>query len=184
MIAVYGLGNVLLKDDGFGPSVVRRLEACWSFPEGVLVRDLGTPGLDLPMHLVDMRSVIFVDTILAQGSPGTLVVLEKAAIVEGEVRGRRQTTHEAGVREAILTADLLGRGTEDVLLVGAVPEVLESGAGLSAALEAALEPACDRVLEELRRRGASPAAREIRSASGAWWQHLQSTEAGFFPRRS
>jgi hydrogenase maturation protease len=172
MIAVYGLGNVLRRDDGFGPSVVRRLASRWSFPDGVLVLDLGTPGLDLPMHLVDVDTVLFVDTVGAAGVPGTIVALDKQAILQGEIRGRRQTTHEAGVREAILTADLLGRGTEDVLLIGAIPDDLASGAGLSPAVEAALEPACVRILEELEARTITPLPRRTHAPTGAWWETL------------
>jgi hydrogenase maturation protease len=127
------------------------------------------------MHLVDLETVIFVDTVRACAAPGTLVVLDKASILEGGVRGRRQTTHEAGVREAVLTADLLGRGTADVILVGAVPEVLESGAGLSPALEAAIEPACERILAELARRGMHATPRSTDAPTGAWWE---TTHAG------
>lgn len=170
MIAVYGLGNVLLHDDGFGPSAVRRLASRWAFPDDAQILDLGTPGLDLPMHLVDLDAVIFVDTVSAAGSPGEILVLDKAAILEGGIRGRRQTTHEAGVREAILTADLLGRGTEDVTLIGAIPACLDSGAGLSPAVHAALGPACERVLEELAQRGIQAQRRAVRTPSGAWWE--------------
>ena len=170
MIAVYGLGNVLLHDDGFGPSAVRRLASRFSFPADVRILDLGTPGLDLPMHLVDLETVIFLDTISAVGSPGDILVLNKPAILEGGVRGRRQTTHEAGVREAILTADLLERGTEDVILIGAIPACLDSGAGLSPALQDALDPACERVLKELKQRGVWAQRREAGLPTGAWWE--------------
>ena len=170
MIGVFGLGNVLLQDDGFGPSAVRRLDAHWSFPDAVRIRDLGTPGLDLPMHLLDLAALFLVDTVQAAGRPGEILILDKAAILEGGVRGRRQTTHEAGVREAILTSDLLGRGTADVLLIGAIPQRLSSGAGLSPAVEAALQPTCERIVVELARRGYRGQPRPAAMATGAWWE--------------
>lgn len=175
MIGVYGLGNVLLHDDAFGPSAVRRLQAQWSFPSEVLVRDLGTPGLDLPMHLVDLEAILLVDTVRAPGVPGEIVVLDKPGILEGGIRGRRQTTHEAGIREAILMTDLLGRGAEDVLLIGAIPAVLSSGAGLSPALEAALEPACARIVAELALRGCVGRRRAAGVPTGAWWEQAVRT---------
>jgi hydrogenase maturation protease len=170
MIGVYGLGNVLRRDDGFGPSAVRRLVSRWAFPDTVRVEDLGTPGLDLPMHLVDLQTLLFVDTVSAVGAPGTIVVLDKAAILDGHIAGRRQTTHEAGVREAILTADLIGRGADDVLLIGAIPTDLSSGPGLSPAVEAAIDPTCARILAELRRRGVRPRPCPTAMPTGAWWE--------------
>lgn len=46
-VAVLGLGNVLMGDDGFGPTVIRELEAAWTPHPEVELLDLGTPGLDL-----------------------------------------------------------------------------------------------------------------------------------------
>ena len=43
MIRVIGLGNVLMSDDGFGPFVVRVLEAAFEWPPNVEVIDAGTP---------------------------------------------------------------------------------------------------------------------------------------------
>ena len=51
MIRVLGLGNVLMSDDGFGPFVVRVLEATYECPPGVDVVDVGTPGLDLTPNM-------------------------------------------------------------------------------------------------------------------------------------
>ena len=46
-VAVFGVGNVLMRDDGVGPTVAHHLNALWKFPEGVVVDDLGTPDLGL-----------------------------------------------------------------------------------------------------------------------------------------
>ena len=77
--------------------------------------------------------VIFLDTVKLAQPPGTPCLLRKADLLRADVQGFRGGTHEAGVREGIVTADLVGRGTEDVCLVGVVLGDLESGTGLSAA---------------------------------------------------
>jgi len=171
MIGVYGLGNVLLCDDGFGPSAVRRLESQYVFPEGaVALRDLGTPGLDLASHLLDLEELVFLDTLSLDEEPGTVHVLGKADLLREDVKGLRQSTHEAGLREAILTADLVGRGPAEIRFFGVVPECLESGAGLSPCVERAIEPVVALTLDALARKGVVPARRRAAQPTGAWWE--------------
>ena len=51
-IAVVGLGNVLMGDDGFGPYVAHLLEAWYEWPDDVQVVELGTQGLDLTPYVL------------------------------------------------------------------------------------------------------------------------------------
>ena len=174
MICVYGLCNVLLCDDCFGPSAVRRLEAAYVLPEGeVRLADLGTPGLDLASHLLDLDTLIFLDTLSLDEVPGSLHVLTKEDLLREHVKGLRQSTHEAGIREAILTADLVGRGPAEILFLGVVPACLESGAGLSPAVERAIEPVVERTVAELEARGIAVVPRDARAETGAWWETVR-----------
>ena len=171
MIGVYGLGNVLLCDDGFGPSAVRRLESRYVFPaEAVVLEDLGTPGLDLASHLLDLDLLLFLDTLSLDEPPGSVHVLDKADLLRENVKGLRQSTHEAGIREAILTADLVGRGPAEIRFFGVVPECLESGVGLSASVERAVDPVLALALQALERRGVVPSPRSSAQPTGAWWE--------------
>ena len=69
---VLGLGNVLMGDDGFGPTVVRAFGQRYDAGPEVEVVDLGTPGLDLTPWMSDAWHVVIVDTIKAQLPPGSL----------------------------------------------------------------------------------------------------------------
>ena len=169
-VAVYGLGNVLMLDDGFGPSAVRRLEAGWAFGEDVELLDLGTPGLDLPSKILDLDVLVFLDVVTTASPPGTVHVYDKEALLEKPPAGRRQTTHEAGLREALWTADLLGRGPKAALLVGVVPRVVDSGTGLSPEVEGAIDDACRAVIDALAAHGYEASPREVPAATGAWWE--------------
>jgi len=173
--AVLGLGNVLRRDDGVGPAVVARLEAHFSFPEGVEVLDLGTPGLDLVDHLVERDAVIFIDAITDHRTPGSVRVLDPA-----DLRGSsplvkpspRLTSHEAGVDDALVLAAMDGRGPALVRLVGVVADDLGDGPGLSASVEEAIPAACDAVLAELMALGFSPTPRDVVHADAAWWRRF------------
>ena len=74
-VLVAGIGNIFLGDDAFGVEVIRRLAN--KLPESVRVEDFGIRGFDLAYALMDdYESVILMDAIPRQGSPGTLYTIE------------------------------------------------------------------------------------------------------------
>jgi hydrogenase maturation protease len=159
-----------MQDDGFGPSAVRRLEAGWTFGDEVELLDLGTPGLDLPSKILDLQLLVFLDVVKSTAPPGTLCAFDKEELLEKAPVGRRQTTHEAGIREALWTADLLGRGPKAAFLVGVVPKLVDSGTGLSPEVEGAMDATLGRVIETLAGHGYEATPRAVPAATGAWWE--------------
>ena len=90
-ILVAGIGNAWLSDDGFGGEVVRRLEER-ELPEGAVVLDFGTGGLDLAYEVMrGYDALLLVDVSRQGGEPGTLYVMEvseeevEAGIEDGQV---------------------------------------------------------------------------------------------------
>ena len=90
-ILVAGIGNAWLSDDGFGGEVVRRLEQR-ELPEGAVVLDFGTGGLDLAYEVMrGYDALVLVDVSRQGGEPGTLYVMEaseeevEAGIEDGQV---------------------------------------------------------------------------------------------------
>lgn len=167
-IAIVGLGNVLMGDDGLGPHVLRALESAYTFDDGVALLDLGTPGLDLIPHLMDADAVIVVDTVKSAGTPGELRLYRRDQLL-GRTLAPRVTPHAPGLHETLLTLDLLGRGPREVLLVGVVPGPVELGLGLSAPVKAAVPAALAAVLGEVERMGHAAARREVPVEPDAWW---------------
>jgi hydrogenase maturation protease len=75
-ILVAGIGNAFLGDDGFGGQVAQRLEKR-DLPEGVLVLDFGTGGLDLAYEVMRGYDALVLVDISRQGeAPGTIYVME------------------------------------------------------------------------------------------------------------
>ena len=68
-VAIVGVGNILMGDDGVGVRVVERLQQR-SLPEGVEVVDAGTAFQDVLPRLAEHDLVIVVDAVRAGGSPG------------------------------------------------------------------------------------------------------------------
>lgn len=156
-IGVFGIGNLLRSDDGFGPRVIQEIEARLDAPADVRVADLGSPGLDLASYVAGLEVLILIDTVILEGRPGQLWRLGREELLaEGGVgargaAGRRLTQHDAGFADALWLAEASGRPVGDVVLIGVTPGCLDQGLGLSAALEAAIEPAIAAVQEELCR---------------------------------
>jgi hydrogenase maturation protease len=168
-VAVFGLGNVLLHDDAFGPEVIRELLNRWAFPDQVFVDDLGTPGLELSTHLPGYECVILVDAVAAAQPAGSVVVYDQAAILEHPT-GIRMGPHDPSLAETVQTMSLIDDGPGDVMLIGAVPESTRPGIGMSDAVREAVGQVAERVVDELRRRGFEPVPRPGVRPSSAWWE--------------
>jgi hydrogenase maturation protease len=149
-IAVYGIGNILLGDDGIGPAVVRELQSI-ALPAGITVEDLGTPSLDLPSFLMGFDSVIFVDAVAADAPPGSIRLYTRDEITAVQP-GIRISPHEPSINDALIVLDFAGTAPRDVVLVGIVPETLEGGLRLSPTLEAAIPHAVSAVLSQIELR--------------------------------
>jgi len=151
-VAVYGIGNILLGDDGVGPAVARFLNANLDFPDDVVVEDLGTPSLDLPGYLLDFDVAIFVDAVAADAPPGTVRIFTRDEIM-AVAPGIRISPHEPSINDALIVLDFAGKGPRDVVLVGVVPQTLDGGVTLSPAVAAAVPAAAAAVIAELASRG-------------------------------
>src|SRR5258707_1273602 len=71
-IGVFGLGNVLMSDDAFGPYSIETLKSLYTFPEHVSVRDLGTPSLELVTYIDELDFLIVLDAVHSDGKPGEI----------------------------------------------------------------------------------------------------------------
>jgi len=155
-VLVACVGNIFLSDDGFGVSVATALGRA-PVPDGVKVVDFGIRSVHLVYELMEGYDVlVVVDTVARQeGPPGTLYVIEPELPprVPGsdalpEVLLDPHDLSPGGVMSLLPT---LGGSVERILVVGCQPEVLDDGIGLSAAVQAAVEPAAALVRDVVRR---------------------------------
>jgi hydrogenase maturation protease len=153
---VLGLGNILMGDDGFGPAVVRALEATHDLGEEVGIVDLGTPGLDLTPWFADADHIVVVDTVKADLPAGTLRLYDKSDLMK-HAPFARVGPHDPGVRETLFTLEFAGRAPERVTVVGVVPERVGMSLDLSPAVAGAVPAAIDAVLRAIGAPGTNPA---------------------------
>ena len=164
-----GVGNVLMGDDALGPNVLKRIEARYELPPEVTVFDAGTPGLDLTLFLDGFDALVAIDALKGRGAPGEVRTYRKKQLEEGGLP-IVTSPHEPTLREALMRLKLLGRGPSEVLLVGAIPERVETGPGLTFAVESAIPVIEQHVLRELARLGAKVSLRPVPSTPDVWWE--------------
>lgn len=156
-ILVAGVGNIFLRDDGFGPEVVRQLAADpLGMPEGVRVVDYGIRGIHLAYDLLTaVDALILVDTVPATEAragthedssvPGSIRVMRvRAEDLDGTAAVDPHGMDPASMLEGVRAL----RGTLPVtFVVGCVAADTEEGIGLTPAVAAAVADAMVAVRE-------------------------------------
>jgi hydrogenase maturation protease len=170
-VTIGGIGSVLLGDDGVGPFVAGMLEAGYSFDEGVMVADLGTPGLDLVAHLSGIDALVLIDSVSNGALPGTVTLYRKEDILRHGPAPVRMDPHSPVLSESLLIAELTGEGPEEILLIGITGAQYDVGAGLSEAARQAAASAVTEVLAELDRLNISY-SKLCAEPFSDWWKPL------------
>ena len=139
-ILVAGIGNVFLRDDGFGVAVAQRLET-ERLPEGTRVKDFGIRAMHLAFELLEpLDLLVLVDAIARGAEPGTLCIVDPDTAPELVVR----TIPDAHAMDpcAVLTSvGRMGGALPKTRIVGCEPATVEEGLGLSEPVERAIGPA-------------------------------------------
>ena len=142
---VAGFGNVLRGDDGFGVEVVRRLQSDEEHPPDAVLLEVGTGGIALAQELLTpYRRLVIVDAMKRGGAPGTVYVLEVAAVETL----RTVDMHMAIPARALGLAQALGALPPQVYMVGCEPHEVDE---LAMQLSPAVSAAVDYAVTEVRR---------------------------------
>jgi len=133
---VAGIGNIFLRDDGFGVEVAQRL-AVESLPEEVRVRDFGIRGLHLAYEMLDggYATTVLVDAVTRGGPPGSLYLIEPEL---EQLEASQADAHSMDPAAVFAALKTLGGAAGRVLIVGCEPESVEEGMGLSAPVAGAV----------------------------------------------
>lgn len=149
---VLGIGNILLRDEGVGVVVVRRIEAARAAGDAVVpwdcrVVDGGTLGLDLLPMIGDADQVVMVDAVNLGLAPGSVAILRDdtvQAALSGHV-----SPHQIGVADLVAAARLMGTMPPRLTLVGIQPGEIAIGLELTEPVAAAVDVAVEAVRREL-----------------------------------
>ncbi len=146
-VLVVGCGNVLFKDDGFGPVTIKEIEEHLDekpLPDNVMTIDAGTSA---PHYLFSLpnpmwKKIIILDIANFGGKPGDIKKLSKDEVPVGKY----QDPHSLSV------SDPLDDLNVEIVIIACQPEEVSSPYveyGLSDSVQKGLPKAIDLVYEEV-----------------------------------
>jgi len=149
---VYGAGNTLVSDEGFGVHLIEFLRSNWDFPADVELLDGGTLGIMTGYRVEEVDHLILVDVLDAEGPPGEIrrydlhdLLLDRLPV--------KLSPHQIGIQEMLSLSALRGRLPATATLFGVIPASYAAGLELSPALAKALPKVAALVVAELERQG-------------------------------
>ncbi len=147
-IAVFGIGNVLLSDDGVGVHAVNKLKSEYDFPESVELIDGGTKGLDLLPLFENRDKVLIIDAANFKKEPGTIDIVEGDRIPS--FLSSKLSVHQIGLPDMLFAAKLMEIMPSEICLIGIQPMSMETAYEMSDVISKRIEALIDKVLEKLK----------------------------------
>ncbi len=151
-VGILGIGNILIRDEGFGVHCVQRLQELYQVPDNVGVFDGGTAGIMLAPFIESVDLLYVIDTVNGSGEPGTIHCFSDSDVRAGNIQSR-MSPHQLGLLEILSLCQLRGEAPDQVELITVVPQDLSTGIGLSPVVESRIPVVLDMLMDRLGRRG-------------------------------
>jgi len=159
-IAVVGIGNSLLTDDGAGIHTLERFAAS-NDDDSVCCLDGGTVGLALLDRFANLDGLIALDAMKLGKPPGAVTVL-LGEDMDRHLRNQKGSVHEVGLSDLMDALRLQGELPDKRALIGIEPEDMDWGTEPTPVVAAAVPQAAALAHDLVRswRAGVNP---ELRS---------------------
>ncbi|MDO5583361.1 MAG: HyaD/HybD family hydrogenase maturation endopeptidase [Mitsuokella multacida] len=150
-VTILGVGNVILRDEGFGVRAAEYLDAHYDFPESVQVVDGGTLGIELTQYVTGTKKLLVIDSINGGQEPGTRFHFHNDDIMTHFQD--KLSAHEVGIQDVLALLTVTGRKIPEVVVLGAQPYDLEAGVELSPEMKALLPLVAQEAIDVLKEWG-------------------------------
>jgi len=151
-VAVVGVGNVLMADEGVGVEVVARLQK-EGLPPDVVAFDAGTAFGDVAYQFTDFDRMVIVDAVRGGGEPGSIYRFRPEDVENGSCPWSGHVSlHQMGVLESIRLLELAGTPLPNATIIGVEPAKVEFAIGLSDCLRSRMPALLEAVRGEVYRR--------------------------------
>lgn len=145
-IAVVGIGNLLLKDEGIGVQVAQRLQ---EFPLSTdvdleIIDGATSPDVFWQLHGVD--KLIIIDAARGDGEPGTIyrIPLESLPLEKNTT-----SLHQMDLVQTLQIMAYLGQRPREIIILGVEPKEMDCGLELSPELEKKVPQIISLILQEI-----------------------------------
>ena len=146
-LMVLGVGNILLKDEGVGVHAVQALES-HEWPEGVVLVDGGTAGIDLLPYLDYAPKIVVIDAIKTDSEPGAIFRVTPEIL--SEYKEQTLSLHQVGFLEILDLAEMVGNCPQAVIY-GVQPKEIDWGLELTEPVQAVMPRLLEMVIDEVEK---------------------------------
>lgn len=122
-IGIAGIGNLLLRDEGFGVHVVHYLQNNYEFPDYVDIQDVGTAGIYMAPFLESCDPVLVIDVVDIEGEPGSFHFFTLDDVRAGTFQ-TRMSPHQLGLLDIVEVCKLRGDAPEAIEFYTIIPKEL------------------------------------------------------------
>jgi hydrogenase maturation protease len=150
-IAVFGIGNILLSDDGVGVHALNRLKEEYDLPGYVELIDGGTKGLDLLPLLEERDKVMIIDAANFKKEPGTIGTVEGDKIPA--FLSTKLSVHQIGLPDLLFAAKLMNVFPPEMCLIGIQPESMATSIEMSDVVSKGMDSLLEKVIKRLKEWG-------------------------------
>jgi hydrogenase maturation protease len=145
-IAVLGLGNLMLTDDGIGIHAIRMLSVDRRLQQSVQIIEGGTLGLDLLHSLRGVTHLLAIDAVDTGAAPGTLSRFADAELIDLPIA---KSVHLLGFADLLGSLRLLEDAPLEVVLLGMQPQSTDWSVTLSPIVDATLHNLVEAAFDQL-----------------------------------
>jgi len=164
-IGIAGIGNLLLRDEGFGVHVVHYLQNNYDFPEHVDIQDVGTAGIYMAPFLEACDPVLVIDVVDMDGEPGSFHFFSLQDVKAGNFQ-TRMSPHQLGLLEIVEVCKLRGAAPKEVEFYTIIPKELTESIELSDAAQARMVEVADMILKRLAELGVEVTKKDVPTGNG------------------
>ena len=156
-IAIFGIGNILLSDDGIGIHIINRLKEEYDFPDYVEIIDGGSKGLDLLPLFENRDKVLFIDAANFKKKPGTIGTIEGENIPA--FLGQKLSVHHIGIPDMLFAAKFMEITPPEMCLIGIQPKSMDTTTEMTGVVSEKMDALIDKVMQKLEEWGVKPVPR-------------------------
>ena len=151
-VLIFGCGNTLFGDDGFGPAVIAHLNDHYSLPSSVEACDIGTSIRDILFDLLisdhKPKLIIIIDAV-HQGPDRTGRLMELSPHEIAQDKSNDFSVHQFPSLNLLRELDAVNGLAVHILAVKAGPLPEQVAPGLSPALQKAVPRACEWIMQQV-----------------------------------
>lgn len=151
-IGIAGIGNLLLRDEGFGVHVVHYLQNNYEFPDNIDIQDVGTAGIYMAPFLETCDPVLVIDVVDIEGEPGSFHFYSLDDVRAGSFQ-TKMSPHQLGLLEIYEVCKLRGEHPNEVEFYTIIPSELTESIELSDIASTRMVEVADMILKRLKELG-------------------------------